>query len=152
MASTRVVGFGLLVYLGASCVVYGESPRVCDLAAKRGGLTGYRVTVEPDKDGYRTLEADVDLDGSSDALRWSGPAPGGRAAADKAVLSATLASSGKSFTLEQQRIDLVKIESRYYAVTTRLDSAIGPWQREVLAIGREGFSSICSLAGKGEAP
>ena len=152
MTSARAINFGLLLSLGASCAAFGEQAPVCELAAQRGGLAGYVVQVDPDKEGRRILKADIDLDGTDDELRWSEPGSGSLVPAESALLTLSLTSNGKSFTLEQQRLSVVKFESRYYAVTTRLESAIGPWQKEVFVIARQGIERICALAGKGQAP
>lgn len=137
---------GLVVSLCAGGTALGESPRVCDVAAKRGGLAQYMVPAEPDQDGSRALKVDIDLDGVVDDLRWFDPGSG------SVSFTLTLAANGKRFTLEQQRLAVVKFESRYYVVATRIDSAIGPWQREVLSLTRDGITSVCSFAGKGQPP
>ncbi len=72
--------------------------------------------------------------------------------ADNSTLTLTLTSNGKSFTLAQQRLGVVKFEARYYVVTTRFESELGPWYRDVFAVTREGFTKICSFEGKGQGP
>lgn len=151
MATTRANNLSLLLCLCASTSAFGEPPGVCELAVKRGGLAQYAVQVAADQDGSRTVKADIDLDGSDDELRWfeagSGSNPG-----KNATLTLTLTSNSKSFALEQQRLIVVKVESHYYAVTTRADSGLGPWYRDVFSVTREGIIRICSFDGKGQGP
>src|SRR5262245_32637518 len=125
----------LVLGLCASSSALGETPRVCDLATKHGGLVPYVVKVEPNQDGSRTIKADFDLDGADDELRWL--------VADSARLTLTLSSNHKSFALEQQRLNVVEFESRYYVVTTRAESELGPWYRDVLAVNQKGITTIC---------
>jgi catechol 2,3-dioxygenase-like lactoylglutathione lyase family enzyme len=144
MAARRTNNLIFVLCLCASSTVFGEPARVCELAVKRGGLVQYAVQVDPDQDGSRTVKADIDLDGSEDELRWFG--------SGNSTVTLTLSSNNKRFTLEQQRLSVVKFESRFYVVTTRLESGIGPWQRDVFAVTREGIAKLCSFAGKGQEP
>jgi hypothetical protein len=148
----RTKNLSLVLCLCASSSVSGEPSRICELAVKRGGLIQYVVQVSPDQDGSRTVKADFDLDGSGDELRWSDPGSGSIIPADASTLTLTLTSNGKSFTLEQQRLGVVKFESRYYVVTTRAESELGPWYREVFAVTQKGITKICSFEGKGQGP
>jgi len=143
MATTRANNWGLVLCLCASSSAFGGPSRVCELAVKRGGLLPYAVQVAPDPDGSRTVKADIDLDGSSDELRW---------AADNSILTLTLTSNDNSFTLEQQRLGVVKFESHYYVVTTRFETQLGPWYRDVFAVTQDGITKICSFEGKGQGP
>jgi hypothetical protein len=151
MATTRANHLGFLLCLCASGSVFGEPSRVCELAVKRGGLIPYAVQVDPDQNGSRTVKADFDLDGSVDVLRWfergSGSIP-----ADNSTLTLTLTSTSKSFTLEQQRLGVVKFESRYFVVATRVETILGPWYRDVFAVTQTGITKICSFSGKGQEP
>ena len=133
----------LILCLCASSSALGEPSRVCELAVKRGGLVQYAVQVDPDQDGSRTVKVDVDLDGSEDELRWFDPG---------STLTLTLTSNGKRFALEQQRLSVVKLESLYYVVTTRFESELGPWYRDVFAVSQTGLKKICSFEGKGQGP
>jgi len=142
MATTRAANLSLVLCLCASSSAFGEPSRICDLAVKRGALVQYAVRVDPGQDGSRTIKADVDLDGSDDELRWFDPGP----------LTLTLTSNGKRFTLEQQRRTVVKLDSLYYVVTTRLESELGPWYRDVFALTQKGINEICSFEGKGQEP
>ena len=142
MATARSNKLSLVLCLCASSSAFGEPSRVCDLAVKRGGLAQFEVQVDPDKDGSRTVKADVDLDGSDDVLRWF----------DNSTLTLTLTSNGKRFALEQQKLSVVKLDSLYYVVTTRVDSGLGPWYRDVFAITKKGIDKICSFDGKGQGP
>jgi hypothetical protein len=132
----------LVLCLCASSSAFGEPSRVCDLAVKRGGLTPYAVQVDPAQDGSRTVKADVDLDGSDDELRWFA----------SSTLTLTLTSNGKRFTIEQQSLSVVKLDSLYYVVTTRVETGLGPWYRDVFAVTQEGINKICSFEGKGQGP
>jgi len=151
-SSARLTGLILLLGVCASSWATGESAGICDLAVKRGGLVEYTVEGDAARDGSRTIKADVDLDGSVDELRWFDPRSGSITPADNATLTLTLTSNRKTFTLEQQRLGVVKFESRFYVVTTRIDSELGPWYREVFAITRDGITRICSFDGKGQGP
>jgi len=143
MAITQANKIGLVLCLCASSSVFGEPSRVCELAVKHGGLAQFAVQVDPDQDGSRIVKADIDLDGSGDELRWRESGP---------TFTLTLTSNGKRFSLEEQRLAVVLFESRYYVVTTRLESGLGPWYREVFAVTRAGIDRICSFEGKGQVP
>jgi len=95
------------------------------------------------QDGSRTVKADLDLDGSDEELRWSDPG---------STLTVTLTSNSKKFTLDHKRLSVVKYDSNYYFVTTRVESELGPWYREVFYLTRTGFVRICSFDGKGQPP
>ncbi len=152
MSTTRANTLSLVLCLCASSSAFGEPSRVCELAAKRGGLLQYAVQVAPDQDGSRTIKADIDLDGSDDELRWSDPGSGSIIPADSSTLTLTLTSNSKSFALEPQRLSVVKFDSRYYVVTTRFESGLGPWFRDVFAVTQKGITKICSFEGKGQGP
>ena len=141
MSTTRANNLVLVLCLCASSSALGEPSRICDLAVKRGGLIPYAVQVDPDQDGSRTVKADVDIDGSDDELRWL-----------DSTLTLTLTSNGKRFTLEQQRLTVVKLDSLYYVVTTRMESELGPWYRDVFTVTQNGINKICSFEGKGQGP
>jgi hypothetical protein len=152
MTASRANNQSLVLVLCASGSAFGAPSHVCDLAIKRGGLLEYAVQVAPDRNGSRTVKADIDLDGSADELRWFDPGSGSTIPADNSILTLTLTSNGKSFTLEQQRLSVVKFESRYYVVTTRFESELGPWYRDVFAVTQDGITEICSFEGKGQGP
>jgi hypothetical protein len=152
MAAIRATRLGLLA---CSCVcssAFGEPARICELAVKHGGLVPFEVHVDPDRDGGHTVNADLDLDGSNDELRWYDAGPGSQGPAKDASLTLKLSSSRKSFTLQEQRLHVVNFESSYYAVTTRAESELGPWYREVFAVTDKGITRICSFEGKGQIP
>lgn len=152
MAASRAHNLIFVLVLCASGSAFGAPSRVCELAVKRGGLLQYAVQVAPDKDGSRTVKADIDLDGSADELRWFDSGSGSIIPADNSTLTLTLTSNGKSIALEQQRLSVLKFESRYYVVTTRFESELGPWYRDVFAITQAGITKICSFEGKGQGP
>ncbi len=152
MAKARANNLTLVLCLCSSSSVFAAPSPVCELAVKRAGLIQYLVQVDPDQDGSRTVKADIDLDGSGDELRWFDAGSGSTIPADNSTLTLTLTSNSKSFTLEQQRLSVVKFESHYYVVATRGESGLGPWYRDVFAITREGITKICSFSGKGQAP
>ena len=152
MTTTRANNLSLVLCLCASSSVFAEPSRVCELAVKRAGLIQYTAQVDPDQDGNRIINADVDLDGSNDELRWFDGGSASTIPADNSTLTLTLTSTGKSFTLEQQRISVVKFESHYYVVTTRVDSELGPWYRDVFAVTQTGITKVCSYSGKGQGP
>ena len=142
----------LLLCLCASSLASGAPSRICELAVKRGGLVEHTVQVDPDRNGTRTIKADFDLDGSVDELRWFDRRSASITPADNATLSLTLMSNTKTYKLEQQRLVVVKFESHYYVVTTRIDSELGPWYREVFSLNQKGITKICSFDGKGQGP
>ena len=142
MAATRANNLGLMLCLCAGGAAFGETPRICELAVKHRGLVQYTVQVEPDQSGTRTIKADIDLDGADDALRWS----------DSGAFTLTLTSNRKSFTLVQQRLNVVKFESHYFIATLRTESELGPWYRDVFAVTQNGITEVCSFEGKGQAP
>jgi hypothetical protein len=152
MAAKRAIHLGLWVGVCAGSAAFGEPARVCELAVKHGGLVPYKVQGDPGKDGSRTVNADFDLDGSNDELRWFDPGPAGSSPARDPSLTLTLTSNRQSFTLQEQRLYVVKFESRYYAVTTRAESELGPWYREAFAVTDQGITRICSFEGKGQIP
>ena len=151
-SSAQLTGSILLLGICASSLAAGGPSRVCELAVKRGGLVEYMVQVDPDRNGSRTIQADFDLDGSVDELRWFDPRSASVTPAGNATLTLAVASNSKTYKLEQQRIGVVKFESHYYVVTTRVDSELGPWYREVFAITQDGFTKICAFDGKGQGP
>jgi hypothetical protein len=152
MRAPRANNLCFVFCLCASGAVTAGPSRICDLAVKRGGLVQYTVKGSPDQGGNRTIKADIDLDGLDDELRWSDRGPGSGTPADNSTVTLTLTSNRKSFALEQQRMGVVKFESRYYVVTMRLESELGPWYREVFAATQMGLTRICSFEGKGQAP
>ena len=152
MATQLANNLSLVLCLCASSSTFGETSRVCELAVKRGGLIQYVVHVDAAKDGSRTVKTDIDLDGADDELRWFDPGSGSIIPADRSTLTLTLTSNRKSFTLEQQRLGVVKFESHYYVVTTRFESTLGPWYRDVFDVTQKGITKICSFEGKGEGP
>jgi hypothetical protein len=144
MKATRAKYLGFLLCLGGSSAALGEPARICDLAVKHGGADRYAVKVDPARDGSRTIKVDIDGDGSGDEWRWSD--------SGNSTMTLKLTSNGKSFTLEQQRLQVVKFESHYYVLTTQIETVLGPWYREVFAVSQEGFTRICSYSGKGQVP
>lgn len=144
--------FGLVLSLCAGGAPGAEPDRVCELATKHRGLVQYALRVDADAQGNRTAKADVDLDGKDDVLRWFDGGSASIIPADLATLSLTLASDNQTFTLQQERLYVVKYESRYYVVTTRAETQLGPWYREVYSLGGEGIRQICSFEGKGQIP
>ena len=152
MAASRVIKIGTLLCVCIGRSVIADTPRICELAAKRGALGEFQVRVDPDQDGNRIVIADVDGDGSGDELKWFARDPGTTISADNSTVTLTLASNNKSFSLAQQQLQVVKLESNYFVVTTRVVSGLGPWEREVYAVTQKGFTKTCSFAGKGQAP
>ena len=152
MRAPRANNLCLVFCLCTSSAVMAGPSRICDLAVKRGGLVQYTVKGNADQSGSRTIKADIDQDGLDDELRWSDPGSGSSTPADNSTAILTLTSNRKSFALEQQRLGVVKFESRYYVVTMRLESELGPWYREVFAVTQTGLARTCSVEGKGQAP
>jgi hypothetical protein len=148
MRASRAIGL-VLILSTATAAVLAAPPTVCDLAGSRSGLTMYAVEVAPDQDGNHRIAVDIDGDGSTDTLSWFNPGSGSIIPADNSSATLTLSSTGKSFTVEQQRLHVVKYESKYFVVTGRVESERGPWHREIYAVGRAGITKLCSFTGKG---
>jgi hypothetical protein len=108
--------------------------------------------VDPDQNGNRIVRADIDLDGTDDTLRWFDGGSASIIPADPTTLTLTLSSNNQDFKLQQQRLYVVKFESRYYVVTTRAETQLGPWYLEVFSLDRNGISNVCSYEGKGQVP
>ena len=149
-AGSICLGVVTLLVVGRSAA--NEPRRLCELAMKHGGLAHYRVQVEPDKNGNRIVRADIDLDGSDDRLQWFDGGSASFIPADPTTLTLTLSSNNQEFKLQQQRLYVVKFESRYYVVTTRAETQLGPWYLEVFALDRNGITNVCSYEGKGQLP
>ena len=147
MRASRAIS--LVLISTATGAVLAAPPTVCDLAGRRGGLTMYAVEVDPDQDGNHKIAVDIDGDGSTDTLSWFNPGSGSMIPADNSSVTLKLSSSGKSFTVEQQRLHVVKYESKYFVVTGWVESERGPWHREIYAVGRAGIKKLCSFTGKG---
>ena len=147
MRASRTIGLTLSLCIGTVSVA--APPSVCELAKKRGGLNPYAVDVSPDQNGNREIVTDIDGDGLRDKIAWFDPGSGSIIPADNSTLTATLSSSGRTFTLEQQRLHVVKYQSNYFVVTRWLESERGPWHSDVYAVTRTGITKICSFSGKG---
>jgi hypothetical protein len=150
--SARSTNLSLLAALCVGGTAFGATVRVCDLATKHAGLVPYRVQADTDDGGKRTIKADVDQDGSDDVLQWFDGGSASNIPADESTFTLTLTSNHQSFTLQQQRLYVVEVESRYYVVTTRAETQLGPWYREVFGLARAGITRVCSFEGKGQVP
>jgi len=131
---------------------WAASPGICDLAEKRGGLVKYAVVVEPDENGDRVIAADIDGDGSADKITWFDPGSGSIIPADSSTLTLTLSSSGNRFMVQEQRLDVVKFQKKYFVITGWLESEQGPWHSAVHALTGKGIEEVCSFSGKGLGP
>jgi hypothetical protein len=109
----------------------------------------YAVGVAPDQNGNREIAEDIDGDGLSDKISWFNPGSGSIIPADNSNLTLTLSSSGKTFTVEEQRLHVVEYQSKYFVVTGWVESERGPWHSDVYQIGTTGITKICSFTGKG---
>jgi len=136
-----------LIYVVSAA--FAAPPRVCELASQRAGLTMYAVDVSPDEDGNREIVADLDGDGLSDKLSWFDPGSGSIIPADNSTLTVTLSSTGKAVTVEQQRLHVVKYQSKYFVVTGWAKSERGPWCTDIYAVNRAGITKLCSFSSKG---
>ena len=139
--------FTLCATVGTS--VHAASLRVCELAATRTGLAKFAATVETDRAGNGALAVDFDSDGSPDELKWSVTGSGSLIPADNSSLVLKLTASGKRFTLEKQRLHVIRLESHYYVVTGWVESGQGPWHKEVFSLTGKGITRICTFSGKG---
>ena len=149
MSVSRTIGLTLVLCICTVSAAFATPPSVCELAKKRGGLTMYAVDVSPDQNGNREIVADIDGDGLSDKISWFDPRSGSIIPADNSTLTVTLSSIGRSFTVEEQRLHVVKYQSNYFVITGRVESERGPWHSDVYAVTRTGITKICSFSGKG---
>jgi len=152
VTATQAKNLGLVFCLCVCGASGGESSRVCDLAVKHDGLAEYAAHADADKNGIRTIKADIDLDGALDELRWLDRSSGSLVPTDNSSLTLTLTSNKQGFKLEQQRLQVVNYESRYYVIATRVETALGPWYRDVFAVTGKGITKVCSFDGKAQAP
>ena len=121
---------------------------LCELAMTRGGLTEYEVDVSSDANGEREVQADLDGDGINDKITWFVPGSASIIPPDNTTLKVSLSSTGKTFTLEEQRLHVVKYQSSYLVITHRVQTEWGPWHSDVYEIVRTGMNKVCSLAAK----
>jgi hypothetical protein len=149
MGESRTISLTLALCICATSVAFAAKPSVCELAKKPSGLTPYAVNVSPDQKGNREIVADIDGDGSGDKISWFNPGSGSIIPADNSILTVTLSSSGKTYTVEEQRLHVVKYQSDYFVVTGWVESERGPWHSDVYAITRTGVTKMCSFSGKG---
>jgi hypothetical protein len=147
--AARIISQTILLAIFATFTALAASPSVCELAKKRGGLTAYAVDASPNQNGDREIVADFDGDGSRDKISWFDPGSGSIIPADNSTVTLTLSSSGDSFTVEEQRLYVVKYQSKYFVVAGRVESERGPWHSDVYAITGKGMQKICSFGGKG---
>ena len=141
------LSLALCAFTGISA--FSATPRVCELAATRVGLAKFASHVPTNEDGNGILAADFDADGSPDELKWSATGSASIIPPDNSTLSLSLTGSGKRFTLEQQRLRVIKLEARYYVVTSWVESEQGPWHKEVFSFGRDGITKVCAFSGQG---
>jgi hypothetical protein len=147
--ASQVVNLVLTVCAFAGASANAAPSRVCELAATRVGLAKFASPVQTDKDGNGVLSVDFDADGVPDQLRWSVTGSASIVPPDNSTLELILTVSGKHFTLEQQRLHVIKLEAHYYVLSGWVESEQGPWHKEVFALGRKGISKICAFSGKG---
>ena len=141
-AATTVV----LGCLALSTFAQSPRPEVCDLAMKRGGLTLFAVDGIKGSDGESRIE-DVRISGGDkeDELFWFCPGSGSIIPADPCTLKLTLVSSGMTYTLEEQRLHVVKYKDTFYAVTGWRKTEKGPSHTDVYRVERTGFRMLCSM-------
>src|SRR5436190_22386166 len=104
MGAARVITGTILLAIAAVLPALAAPPSVCELAKKSGGLTAYAVDASPSQNGETEIAADIDGDGASDKISWFNPGSGSIIPADNSTVTLTLSSSGKSFTVEDQRL------------------------------------------------
>ena len=146
----RVVKLVLLLGALVDCSAAEATSRICELAGTRIGLAQSATFVEPDQEGNGILAHDFDGDGSPDELKWTVTGSASLIPPDYSTVTLTLTSTHKNFALEQQRLAVYGFESRYYVVTSWVESEKGPWHKIVFAIGKKGLAKICSFSGKGQ--
>jgi hypothetical protein len=147
--ASRVGKLALALWTFAAASAFSATPRVCELAATRVGLAKFASHVPTNEDGIGVLAADFDSDGSPDELKWFVTGSASIIPPDYSTLSLSLTGSGKRFNLEQQRLRVIKLEARYYVVTSWVESEQGPWHQEVFSFGRKGITKICAFSGQG---
>ena len=136
---------GLCIY--SVCADSVEPPSVCDLATRPGELAMHGVEGSQGQNGDRQIAADIDGDGLSDKISWFDPGSGSLIPADPSTVTVTLSSAGKTFTLEEQRLYVVKYESSYFVVTGWFESERGgPLHTDIYAITGTGIIKICSFS------
>lgn len=137
-----------LIAVGSASSAVGQSlsAEVCALAGKRGGLTLYADYGVDDPDGNRRIENVRLSQGSGDdELLWYCPGSGSIIPADPCTLKLTLASSGESHTLEEQRLHVVRYKGVLFAVTGWRGTEAGPAHTDVYSIEATGFTKRCQL-------
>ena len=149
MVMTRAITQTVLLAIAAVSPALAAYPSVCELAKKRGGLSAYALDISPNQNGDREITVDIDGDGSSDKISWFNPGSGSMIPADNSVVTLTLSSNGKSFTVEEQRLYVAKFQSKYFVATARVESDRGPWHSDVYEITGRGMRKLCSFGGKG---
>jgi hypothetical protein len=140
-----------IVLLGClTCHSFAQPPlpEVCDLAMKRDGLTLFAVYGVEVGDGERRIENVRVGGGAEDELLWFCPGSSGIIPSDPCTLKLTLASSGEKYTLEEQRLHVVKYHDAFYAVTGWRESEKGPTHTDVYRLESSGFKKMCSLVEK----
>ena len=142
----RAMAAVVLACLAYPAFTQSERPEVCDLAMKRGGLTLFAVYGVERSDGESRIE-DVRISGrdKEDELLWSCPGSGSIIPADPCTLTLTVVSSGKTYTLEEQRLHVVKYKDTFYAVTGWRKTEKGPHHTDVYRVERTGFRKLCSM-------
>lgn len=134
----------LVCCLTVAAHAQSSRPQVCDLAIKREGLASFVVDGVEVSNGTRRIEAVRVGDGKADdELLWFCPGSGSIIPADPCTLELTLASSGKSFVLKEQRLHVVKYRDAFYAVTGWRKSETGRTHTNVYRIERTGFRKLC---------
>ena len=149
MGAARVITGTILLAIAAVLPALAAPPSVCELAKKRSGLTAYAVDASPNQNGETEIAADIDGDGASDKISWFNPGSRSIIPADTSTVTLTLSSSGKSFTVEDQRLYVAKYQSKYFVVAGRVKPERGPWHSDVYAITGSGMRKLCSFGGKG---
>ena len=134
----------LLIGVSATSAMSAEQPKRCGVDRTGGVLTAHPIDVSPNRNGDRQIVADIDGDGVSDKISWFDPGSGSINPADNSRVTLTLSSSGKSFVLEEQRLQVVKYESKYFVVTRRVESERGPFHTSIYALTKAGITKVCS--------
>jgi hypothetical protein len=124
----------------------------CALAKTRGGLIAYGVKGEPDEQGNLQIDADFDADGIADKLLWFRTGSASLIPPDPSRATLILSSTGKTHSVQDQRVQVVKYMGRYHVVTSSSASEKGPWRRTAYLVGSKGLSKLCSFNGRGVGP
>ncbi len=113
----------------------------------RAGLTSYVLELEETGGvdyNFRIPKIDIDGDKISDKLWLFLSGSASLIPPDNSSIFLTLTSTGQSFTIEAQRIYVIRYASNYLALATNWLGEDGPVQKDVYQLERRGITKRCS--------